>query len=104
MLGLGIKEYLAQLLHAFDKLSKLSYVKKKPNYNILIIGAKALLTTFKYSKKLLELIFNYIFRLGVLFKKLKFFTTDYTEAELIQIVKRAIRDKRNMKIFKTSPF
>jgi len=103
-LGLEINKYLAQLLHAFNKLSKLNYVKGKPNHNVLITEAKALLIIFKYNRELSKLIFDYTFRLGVFFKKSKFFTTSHMKAELIQIVKKAIWNKRSIETSQTSLF
>ncbi len=47
-LELKIKAYFTQSLYAFDKLRKLSYVKKKPNYNALISDIRVLLLTFEY--------------------------------------------------------
>ncbi len=82
-LELKIKAYFTQSLYAFDKLRKLSYVKKKPNYNALISDIRVLLLTFEYKWKYQKFMMNYIFKITLLLKKLKYFIIRNTDKQLI---------------------
>jgi len=52
------------------------------------------LITFKYSRESQESISNYMFKIGLLLKESKYFTTKQLEEKLIQIVKKVMDDKR----------
>ncbi|SRR6266498_5751297 len=51
-MDMGIEGYSGQTIYVFNKLIELSFKKEKPHNASLVIGIRAILTTFEYAENL----------------------------------------------------
>ncbi len=72
-------EYSGQILFAFIKLIKLLFEKGKLHNISLIVELRALLLTLMYNGEPEVDMVTAIFQLGILLKKLRFFTSAHTD-------------------------
>ncbi len=72
-------EYSGQTLYAFNKLVKLSFEKEKPYNPSLVARLRALISTLKYERESEADVIECIFKLGILLKRFKLFTSAHTD-------------------------
>ena len=75
---LRVTGYSEQILYAFNKLIKLSFDKEKPHNPSLVARIRVLILTLKYDSESEVDIVTGIFQIGILLKRLKFFTSAHT--------------------------
>ncbi len=78
-MDMGIEGYSGQIIYAFNKLTELFFEKGKPHNASLVTGIRAMLTTLEYVKNPKVDVTTVIYQIGILLKKSKLLTTEYTD-------------------------
>ena len=78
-LDLSVEGYSGQTIYAFNKLTELSFEKRKPHNLSLVAGIKAILTTVKYAENPLVDIPTATYQIRTMLKKSKLLTTEHTD-------------------------
>ena len=101
-MSLNITGYFEQILYAFNKLKELSFEKRKSHNPSLVVGLRTLVSILKYEEKPKVDITDYIFRLGILLKKSKLFTSAHIDQQLLKEIQDVVQD-RNARKHSLSP-
>ncbi len=91
---LNVNRYSGQTYYAFSKLAELFFEKEKLHNLSLVVRLRVLLFTLEYEEKPKIDIAEGVFKLGILLKRSRFFTSAHTDQQLLKEVQDAIRDRR----------
>ena len=78
-LDLSIEGYSGQTIYAFNKLTELSFEKRKPYNPSLVTGIKAILTIVEYAENPLVDIPTATYQIRIMLKKSKLLTTEHMD-------------------------
>ena len=78
-MDLGIEVYLGQTIYTFNKLTELSFEKKKSHNALLIAGIKVILTIMEYAENPQVDISTATYQIGIMLKKFKLLTTEHMD-------------------------
>ncbi len=78
-MNLNVRGYSGQTVYIFNKLTKLSFEKGKPDNALLIAEIKAILTTLEYDVDPEVDITTAVYQIGILLKKSRLLSTEHTD-------------------------
>ncbi len=78
-MDLSVEAYSEQTIYAFNKLTKLSFEKRKPHNASLVAGIRAILITLEYMKNPQVDVTSATYQIRILLKKSKMLTMEHTD-------------------------
>src|SRR6266540_105114 len=78
-MDIGVEAYSEQTIYAFNKLTKLSFEKRKPHNASLVAGIRAILITLEYMKNPQVDVTSATYQIRILLKKSKMLTMEHTD-------------------------
>src|SRR6266498_1298527 len=96
-MDLSVEAYSGQTIYAFNKLTELSFKKGKPHNASLVAGIRVILTTLEYAENPRVDIPTAMYQIRIMLKKSKLLTTEHTDQQLLEEVKRVNRDREEKK-------
>ena len=82
----NVRGYSGQIIYVFNKLAELSFDKGKLHNSSLIVRIRVILSTLEYDAEPEMNITTEIFQIRILLKRFRFFSSAYTDQQLLQEV------------------
>jgi len=78
-MNLSVEAYSGQTIYAFNKLTELSFKKRKPHNASLVAGIRAILTILEYAENPQVDVTSATYQIRILLKKSKLLTTEHMD-------------------------